>query len=435
MLPPYAPEGAKPNTMSRTIISTADAPAPMDGFGQGVRAGPFVFLSGLMATDFAGGLSTEARVTPGLPYYTVPMKLQTASMLKNTAAILKAAGTASEETVCIWSFMSDITQAPYSREERSKYFQGASASTAIIVKGLPITDGKIQMDLICVAGDSAFKREPINTAKAPMPPAGRYPQAVRVGSYIFTAGQIPTDFTDTVAAVARVDSNFPFFSRSIKLQTAYILENIKAVLEASGSSLDHIVKAHIFLKDSADFQGLDEVWRDYFKSDPPALTVVPAETLFPGALLEIQTIAVTKDGPIKKEVVYTDRAPKPTIHQSQAVKAGELVFLSGLFATDFVSAVAPKAKMHPAFPNHGSAIRSETNYIFDNAAAILEAAGSSLDKLVRWQAFMPAASDYAVFQDTARSRLDKTAPWPTMAQTDPLIIPSCRVLMDFTAAV
>jgi reactive intermediate/imine deaminase len=435
VLPADAALRAERGTMSRTIISTTDAPAPLDGFAQGVRAGPFVFLSGLMATDFVDGLSPDAKVTPGLPFYTVPMKLQTASMLRNAAAILNAAGAGSEDTVCIWSFLSDITQAAYSREERAKYFQGACASTAIIVKGLPVADATIQMDLMCVAGDSPFKREPINTDRAPMPPAGRYPQAVRVGPYIFTAGQIPTDFNEPVAPAARVDPRFPFFDRGIKLQTAYILDNIKAVLDASGSSLDHVVKAHIFLKDSADFHGLDEIWREYFKSDPPARTVVPAETLFPGALLEIQTIAVTAAGPIRKEIVRTDRAPHPTIHQSQAVKAGELVFLSGLFATDVVSAVAPQAKVNPSFPNHGSAIQREANYIFDTAAAILEAAGSSLDQIVRWQAILPEASDLPVLQNTARTRLDKTAPWPSLVQTDPLIIPSCRVLMDFTAAI
>jgi reactive intermediate/imine deaminase len=417
-----------------TIIKSSDAPAPLDGFAQGVQAGPFIFISGQLPTDFVDGLSADARVTPGLPFYTVPMKLQTAAVLKRMQALLKQGGSGSEQAVCIWSFIADITQAAYSREERARYFRGACASTAVIVKSLPVIDALIEMDLICVANDAPCRPEPINTDRAPMPPAGRYPQAVRVGPYIFTAGQIPTDFNRTIAPSASVDPNFPFFGRSIKKQTAYILENIKAVLEAAESSLDHVVKAHIFLKDAGDFLGLDEVWRDYFKSDPPARTVVPAETLFPGALLEIQTIAVTADGAVRKEVVHTARAPQPTIHQSQAIKAGDFVFLSGLMSTDYRSAVAPEAAIDPVFPNHASAIQWQTDYIFRSAAAILDAAGSSLDNLVRWQAFLPDASDVAVFQQTARSCLGATAPWPTMAQTTELLIPSCRVLVDLTTA-
>jgi reactive intermediate/imine deaminase len=419
----------------RTVISTAEAPTPLDGFAQGVRAGPFVFVSGQLPTDFVAGLTADARITPGLPFYSVATKLQTASMLKNTETVLKAGGAAAEDTVCIFSFLTDGTQAPYAREERSRYFRGACASTTVVVKSLPVTDAQVELDLIGLAADAPFRPEPVNSARAPMPPAGRYPQAVKAGPYIFTAGQIPTDFAHTIAPAAQIDPSFPFFGRSINRQTAYILDNVRAVLEAAGSSLDHVVKAHIFLKDSQYFQGLDEVWRNYFRIDPPARTIVPAETLFPGALLEIQTIAVTAGGPVRKEVVRTDRAPCPPIHQSQAIKAGDLIFLSGLMASDFKSGVAPAAGVDPAFPHHASAIKRQTNYILDTAAAIVEAAGSSLSRLVRWQVFLTDAADFAVFQDTARSRLDRSAPWPTMVETNGLIIPSCRVLIDATATV
>jgi enamine deaminase RidA (YjgF/YER057c/UK114 family) len=143
---------------------------------------------------------------------------------------------------------------------------------------------------------------------------------------------------------------------------------------------------------------------------------------------------VTASGPVRKQVVRTSRAPQPTIHQSQAIRAGEFVFLSGLLPTDFRSALAPGASVDPNFPNHTSAIRQQADYVFDTAAAILDAAGSSLDNLVRWQAFLPQASDMAAFQSTARARLGPAAPWPSLAETAGIIIPACRVLVDITAA-
>jgi reactive intermediate/imine deaminase len=303
------------------------------------------------------------------------------------------------------------------------------------VKSHPVLEGQVQLDLISLAAGAPFEIEKITTDRAPVPPAGRYPQAVKAGPWIFTAGQIPTDFVETVADAAKVDGNFPFFGRSIKQQTAYILDNIGAVLEAAGSSLDHVVKAYIYLADVTQFQGLDEVWKEYFPDDPPARTVTPALTLFPGVLLEIQVIAVTADGTIKKHTVHTESAPRPAIHQPQAIRAGDLVFLSGLMATDFESAIAPAAQVDANFPFHTSAVEMETDYIFETASAILGAAGSSLANLVRWQAFLSDSKDYAVFLDTARSALGETAPWPTLAETTEHVIPTCRVMIDMTAAV
>jgi reactive intermediate/imine deaminase len=423
------------NMTARETINCPDSPIPPHGFVQAVRAAPFVFMSGVMATDYVAGVPPTATVTPGLPLYALPMHLQTEFMLSRAAATLRAAGARIEDTVTVNSFSTDITQAPYAREIRSKYLHGKCASTAVIVPGLPVKDAVVTMDLIALMTDSPFTCERITTDRAPVPPNGRYPQAVKVGPYIFTAGQIPTDFTSTVAPVAQIDPNFPFFGRSIKRQTAFILDNIGAVLEAAGSSLRHVVKATVFLADSRDFQGLDEVWKAYFPDDPPARTVAPAVTLFPDAKLEIHTIAITADGPVRKEIVFTDRAPRPTIHQSQAVKAGDFVFLSGLMATDFEHAVAPAARVNPMFPYHSNSAVLEADYVMDTADAILGAAGSSLSRLIRWQAFLPDLNGVAALHDSLRARSDGPLPVGTIAQSSgPLIVPACGVLFDGTAS-
>ena len=58
--------------------------------------------------------------------------------------------------------------------------------------------------------------------------------------------------------------NFPFYSSDIKLQTRYILENLKKTFEAAGSSLDNVFKAQVFLTDLNTFNGFEEVWKEYF---------------------------------------------------------------------------------------------------------------------------------------------------------------------------
>src|SRR5258707_391988 len=104
-------------------------------------------------------------------------------------------------------------------------------------------------------------------------PLAHYTEAFQAGDLVFAAGQLASDFKTGVPAEARTDPNFPYYGSDIKLQTEYILKNLKRTFEAAGSSLDHVVKAQVFMTDLADFNGMDEVWKRYFKVPPPRTTV------------------------------------------------------------------------------------------------------------------------------------------------------------------
>ena len=111
---------------------------------------------------------------------------------------------------------------------------------------------------------------------------GPYAQGVRVGNLIFTAGQIPLDpVTQQVVA------------GGITEQTRRVLENLKAILEEAGSSLDRVVKATVFLKDLGDFSAMNAVYADYLESDDgaPARTTVEVARLPRNALVEIELVA------------------------------------------------------------------------------------------------------------------------------------------------
>ena len=131
----------------------------------------------------------------------------------------------------------------------------------------------------------------VSSDKIPKPLAN-YSPAMRVGNLLFLAGQLASDFKSGVPREAKVDPNFPYYGSNIKLQTKYILENIKTLLEEAGSSLDHVVKAQVFLVNLNDFNDFDEVWRQYFKRPPPRTTVGTTGLLVAGALVEIDLTAV-----------------------------------------------------------------------------------------------------------------------------------------------
>ena len=122
-------------------------------------------------------------------------------------------------------------------------------------------------------------RETISTDKAPKA-IGPYEQAIRVGDLIYTAGQIPIDPTTG-----------NLIDGGIVEQTRQVLENLKAVLEAGGASLDTVIKATVFLKNMADFAALNEVYGLYLGKAKPARSTVAVADLPRGALVEIDIVA------------------------------------------------------------------------------------------------------------------------------------------------
>ena len=108
----------------------------------------------------------------------------------------------------------------------------------------------------------------ISSPNAPNP-IGPYSQAIQVGKTVYLAGQVAID----------PKSNQPMVNASIEDQTRRTLDNLKAVLEADGMTMDHIVSTTVFLKDLNDFGKMNEVYATYFKDAPPARATVEAGAL------------------------------------------------------------------------------------------------------------------------------------------------------------
>ena len=123
-------------------------------------------------------------------------------------------------------------------------------------------------------------KEVIYTETAPKP-LGPYSQAVKAGNMLFVSGQIPID--PTTGEVVK---------GGIKEQTRQVLENIKAVLEAAGYTLNDVTMAFVFLADMDTFPEYNEVYAQYFREKPPARVTVQAAKLPRDVLIEIAVIAV-----------------------------------------------------------------------------------------------------------------------------------------------
>jgi 2-iminobutanoate/2-iminopropanoate deaminase len=125
-------------------------------------------------------------------------------------------------------------------------------------------------------------REIVQTDSAPKA-IGPYEQAIKASGVLYTAGQIPID-----------PKTGNFVEGGITDQTRQVLENLKAVLEAGGSSLDRVVKATVFLKNMTDFAAMNEVYAQYLGSARPARSTVAVAELPRGALIEIDLVALAQ---------------------------------------------------------------------------------------------------------------------------------------------
>jgi 2-iminobutanoate/2-iminopropanoate deaminase len=122
-------------------------------------------------------------------------------------------------------------------------------------------------------------RTAVETDKAPHP-VGPYSQAILHGDFVFVAGQGPGD-----PATGQLELG------DIRAQTRRTLENVKAILEAAGSSLANVVKCNVYLRDIGDFPAMNEVYASFFSAPPPARTTIQAGALPGGIAVEIECIA------------------------------------------------------------------------------------------------------------------------------------------------
>jgi len=125
-------------------------------------------------------------------------------------------------------------------------------------------------------------KEAIRTEAAPAPFRGApYSQAIRAGGLLFVSGQV----------ALQPGSSEPV-SDAIGAQTEQVFANLRAILEAAGSSLDRIVKTTVYLTDLGDFQAMNEVYKQYVGELPPARATVEVSKLPAGSLVEIEAIAL-----------------------------------------------------------------------------------------------------------------------------------------------
>lgn len=123
-----------------------------------------------------------------------------------------------------------------------------------------------------------MEKTAVVTSQAPAA-IGPYSQAIQIGQFIFTSGQLPLDAAGAMAA-------------DIEAQTRQSLTNIKNILEAAGSGMDKVIKTTVYLYDMNDFAKMNEVYASFFTAPYPARSAIQAARLPKEAGIEIEAIAM-----------------------------------------------------------------------------------------------------------------------------------------------
>jgi reactive intermediate/imine deaminase len=217
-------------------------------------------------------------------------------------------------------------------------------------------------------------------------PVGPYSPAVKAGGFIYVSGTLAQD--DAGALVSAGD---------VRAQTRRVIERIREILKAAGSSLDRVVSVTVYLRRAADFQAMNDVYRTYWAEDPPTRTTVVADFVLPGALVEISMIAVPTGG--DRVVIHPkdwQRSPNP---YSYAIRSGDTVFLSGLVSRNGRDNTVVKGD-----------VTTQTKVVLDNAGELLKAAGLTHANVVSSRVYLPDTADFQAMNAAYRQYFPSAPP-------------------------
>ena len=125
-------------------------------------------------------------------------------------------------------------------------------------------------------------KEIINTDKSPAA-IGPYSQGTVIGGFLYTSGQLP---------INPLNGEVP---STIEEQTIQVLDNLKAIIEAAGSTMQNVAKCTVYLQNFEDFNAMNQIYATYFPTNPPARACVEVSKMAKNALIEIDAIATVLD--------------------------------------------------------------------------------------------------------------------------------------------
>ena len=240
-------------------------------------------------------------------------------------------------------------------------------------------------------------------SQAPPPPPPPFAPVAARGDLFFASGILP-------AAPAQAD---------FAAQAAQVLDELKARLARAGTSIDRVVSTSVYLADAGDFASLNAVWAKYWPASPPARTTVVAKLPVAGARIQVSAVAAARG--TERTIVLPKGWPAPSAPLSHGVRAGDVLFLSGQVPRRGADATLVKGD-----------IEAQTNAVFENAEAILAAAGLTFADVVSARVFLTDGAVFDRMNAAYRARFPANPPARATVIT-PLVSPDFQIEITMVA--
>jgi enamine deaminase RidA (YjgF/YER057c/UK114 family) len=408
-------------------------------FAQGMKAGSWVFATGLMAQDFSHGIAPDV-LAESAPHTGLPKREKEAQRIfDNLDAVLSAAGTDRANLVRTDQYYTTVKAVPPYQQVRREHLRGRiPPSTSIAQQTLLLPGADMNIQALGVIPRPGFEVTHLKHEQLAGRPTSGYSPAVTAGDFIFIPGITSLAVGNEprrngVASAALMTEGAQWAGLPIKLETEFIIkQRMEQSLALAGATLDDVVHAQVYLADREDYSAFNEAWTRHFAKSPPSLDIIPctAHGLAPyDGKIEINVLATKPGGAAQKRTIDAG-VPTAFRHQPQAVKAGDLLFMSGLMAFDG-HGLAPATAADPRQPHFSSSAEAQAEFIIGNIAKLCEAAGTSLSNVVRILQFHTDIREFhSVYKVWERRLGGRPVPFSAVEVPAPLPVPGATVLIE-----
>jgi enamine deaminase RidA (YjgF/YER057c/UK114 family) len=431
--------------MSETAVSSVTPLLPVElgsgkiRFAQGIKAGRWVFATGLMAQDFVNGIAPDV-LAERSPHAGLPRREKEAlRIFENLDAVLRAAGTDRTNLVRTDQYYTTVKAVPAYQQVRREFLKGRiPPSTSIAQQGLLLPGADMNIQALAAIPAAGFEVEHIKHEQLQGRPTSGYSAALTVGDFIFIPGITSLAVGNEpqrngVAAAALMAQGTQWGGEPIKLETEFIItKRMAASLALAGASLEDVVHAQVYLTDRDDYSAFNEAWTRHFGPSGPTVSIIPciAHGLAPyDGKIEINVIAARPGSAASKRHINASAATAFR-HQPQAVKAGDLLFIPTLMAAD-VNGLVSSATTDPRQPYFSSSPEAQAEVILDNISRLCAAAGTSLANAVRVLLFLTDMGEfYPVYKAWERRLGGHSLPFSAVEVPGPLPVPGATVMVE-----
>ena len=408
-------------------------------FAQGIKAGHWVFATGVMAQDFVHGIAPDV-LAGGAPHAGAPKREKEAlRIFENIDAVMRAAGSDRANLVRTDQYYTTVKAVPPYQQTRRQFLSGRiPPSTSIAQQRFLLPEADMNIQAMGVVPQPDFEVTHLKHEALSGRPTSGYSPAVTAGDWIFIPGITSLAIGNEprrngVAAAALMTEGTQWAGQPIKLETEFIIkERMVQSLALAGATLEDVVHTQVYLTDREDYSAFNEVWTRHFAKSPPTLDIIPCieRGLAPyDGKIEINVIAVKPGSATKKRAIDAG-VPTAFRHQPQAMKVGDLLFMSGLMAFDG-NGLAPSAAADPRQPCFSSSPEAQAEFIIGNIAKLCEAAGTSLANVVRVLQFHTDIREfYPVYKVWERHMGGRPLPFSAVEVPGPLPVPGATVLIE-----